>query len=140
VDELFRIETDRISLEWGTPRGRIPTLLAGPNPPPGRLTIQPLRHGLHFGANTLRRGVPEGVSHDVTQLVGPHLFEQTDYPVYLRALAGGRVHLAHRDPVLLRDIRTSANADILHGVINFGSQLGRSEFTVAVDGKPELHF
>jgi uncharacterized protein len=80
------------------------------------------------------------VSHDASQIAGPHLYEQTDYPIFLRSAVAGVVKLAHRDPVLIRDIRPSGCNDAIHGIINFGSQVGYSEFSITVDGERELDF
>src|SRR5262245_45012847 len=107
MDDLFRIETDRISLGWAEPRGRAPTVLAGAVPQPGRLVLRPKRHSLVFGPETWRAEVPTGVACEASEVVGPRLFEQTDYAIVLRGKDGASVRLHHRDPSLLRDLRSS---------------------------------
>ncbi|MBD0321052.1 MAG: DUF2357 domain-containing protein, partial [Gemmatimonadetes bacterium] len=56
----------------------------------------------------------------------PRLREQTAYPVFLRGTPP--VALEHRDPVLLRGLHTAPG--VVWGTIDFGSQAGRSTFTV----------
>jgi hypothetical protein len=133
MGDLFRIETERILLEWAEPRGKAPTVLAAPVPPSGRLVLRPKRHSLRFGTETWRSEVPPGVADNPSEVAGPRLFEQTDYALVLRGKNGAAVKLQHRDPTLLRNIRSSANGEFVHGVLNFGSQVGRSEFLI-----PEL--
>lgn len=58
----------------------------------------------------------------------PRLREQTAYPVFLRSTRGAPVALEHRDPVLLRALHTGDG--VVWGTIDFGSQAGRSTFTV----------
>lgn len=122
MGDLFRIRTDRMELAWGEPRGSAPAPLAGATPPPARLVVTPRRAG----------AVPEVTAAD------PRLFEQTDYRVVVRATDGGRVRLAHRDPVLVGEIAEEDGGRLALGYVNFGSQVGSSEFTVLVDGAPEL--
>jgi len=140
MGDLFCIKTDRISLEWSQPRGKPPVLLGRGPAPAGRLVIRPRRHGLRFGPGTWRSGVPESVANDPDQVAGPPLFEQTDYVLYARTRDGHRLRLQHRDQALLRDLRTSGSDDVAHGVLNFGSQVGRSDFSIEVDGECELDF
>ena len=138
--DLFRIETDRVSLEWGEPRGKAPSALWSVSAPPGRLSIRQRRQSLKFGEETWRSQVPTGVAHDFDQVAGPRLFEQTDYSVVLRSKTGASVELRHRDPVILRDIKSSGKGDLVHGVVNFASQVGRSEFSVLVGSDREIDF
>ncbi|OPZ75409.1 MAG: hypothetical protein BWY80_00159 [Firmicutes bacterium ADurb.Bin456] len=42
--------------------------------------------------------------------------------------------------MITRDINQEEGGRILHGYVNFGSQVGRSEFTVLLDGRPEFGF
>jgi hypothetical protein len=140
MGDLFRIETDRISLEWAEPRGKAPSVLAGAVPPSGRLILRPIRRSLEFGAETWRSEVPPGVAGDPRESAGPRLFEQTDYAIVLRGKNGALVRLQHRDPTMLRDVRSSAQGEIVHGVLNFGSQVGPSEFLISASGEKELEF
>ena len=70
---------------------------------------------------------------------GPRLFEQVDYTVFLRSKSGARAELRHRDPSLLRDVRSGPDGQGI-GIINFGSQIGRSRFWVEVGGAKEFEF
>ncbi len=108
----FRLETDRVTLSWSGEE-RLPQipLVATPR---------------------------WGVSLRVDAQTGAALSEQTDYRLYLRAT--GRVILYHRDPVICCGLIPEENGRVLHGSINFGSQIGRSRFTVIVDDQPEFDF
>jgi hypothetical protein len=64
----------------------------------------------------------------------PRLAEQTAYPVVLRSRGGGRVALEHRDPGILRGLRTTDDGTLVWGTVDFGSQVGRSAFTVRAGG------
>ncbi len=66
----------------------------------------------------------------------PPLREQTAYPLFLRSLRGAPVALQHRDPVLLGGLRAADDGRVQWGTINFGSQVGRSTFTVSAGGEP----
>jgi uncharacterized protein len=140
MDCLFRIETDRVSLEWAKPRGKVPVVLAVATAPPGRLVIRQKRRSLQFGPTTWRSEVPPSVANDPQEVAGPRLYEQTDYTIVLRSSTGHALRLENRDPLLLRDVRAFGNGEIVHGVVNFGSQVGRSEFLIFVGGEPEFEF
>lgn len=140
MGDLFRIDTDRILLEWSARRDRVPLALEGISPPPGRLILRPKRHHLRFGSETWRSDVPKDLANNHAESVGPRLFEQTDYVVVLRGKEGVNVGLEHGDPSLLRDVKSSRSGDVLHGVVNFGSQVGRSTFLIKASGEPELEF
>ncbi|MHB8899786.1 MAG: DUF2357 domain-containing protein, partial [Thermoguttaceae bacterium] len=73
--------------------------------------------------------------------IGPALFEETDYQIYLRAKrVGDTVELQHRDPLIRRRLASQEQGRVLHGVVNFRGQIGRSIFTVFVNGYPEVDF
>jgi hypothetical protein len=120
---VFRIETDRVRLVWSGKRRQV----AGP----------PVSTGLD-GPVQLLQPAPTFAHLDVTQ-AGP-LQEQTDYLLFVQTLAPATVMLHHRDPVLLRGLHGADDGRTLHGVVNFGAQVGQSRFVVAVDGKPHLAF
>lgn len=71
---------------------------------------------------------------------GPRLFEQVDYTLFVQSKSEARVDLHHRDPSLLRDVRAGPEGRTSIGIINFGSQIGRSRFWVDVAGTRELEF
>jgi hypothetical protein len=139
--DLFRIETDRVLLVWGAARDAEPPFLSPTSPPPpGRLIVRPRRAGLVFGEHTLRTDIPAEDARSAEATAGPRLFEETGYSLYVRGKGGRTVALEHRDPVILRGLRTSEGGRVVHGRVHFGGQVGRSEFTVRVDGEPELDF
>ena len=141
MDCLFRIETDRVSLAWAPPDGGLSELaLAGPLSPPGRLHISPRRTGIIFTGATWRSGVPADAASDWKQLAGPRLFEETAYSIVLTAKGSLPVALLHRDPTVTPDLHPHDDSRTLFGKINFGSQVGTSEFSVLVGGSPEFDF
>ncbi len=140
MPELFRVHTDRALLTWSEVGSSCSRAYAGPAPLPGRLWIHPQRAGLKFQDETWRAGVPPEVASDPEQSVGPHLFEETNYGVFLRSLSGEHVEIRHRDPVLVRRLQESDGGAVVHGILNFRSQVGRSQFGVIVDGVPEFDF
>ncbi|HEV2148456.1 MAG TPA: DUF2357 domain-containing protein, partial [Longimicrobiaceae bacterium] len=138
--DLFRIETDRVLLVWAAAGDAEPAFLAPSPPPPGRLVVRARRPGVVFGAQSWRAGVPEGAARSMDLEEGPRLFEETGYTLYLRGKDGRAVALEHRDPVILGGVRASEGGRVVHGRVHFGAQVGRSEFTVRVEGEPELDF
>jgi hypothetical protein len=140
MPKLFRIETDRISLTWSLSRDE-PILPAYSTltPPPGQLRIVPRRRDIVFSANNWRSGVPEGVAGDWQQIVGPRLFEEKEYLFHIHAKHGQLISFTHRDPVLIRAVQNE-DSNSVHGNINFGSQVGLTLFSIALDGIPEVDF
>src|SRR5579862_5835209 len=136
--ELFAIDSDHFLLSWSSRRDAEPSTLPGTHAPPGRLVVQsgPGRSGI----STRRTGVPEAVAADPSEIVGPRLFEQTDYAIYLQSKSTNPVTLATRDPVLLAGLSQSEKGRVVHGPINFGSQVGRTEFEVRTGGRTEAIF
>lgn len=139
MPELFTIETDRVELNWAAPTRRL-VPVGQDESNPGQLRITPRRSGLVFGAGTRRSSVPETVSTDPAEVVGPRLFEETDYTIYARSKSSSSLALEVRDPTLIAGINRADNGRVLHGIINFGSQVGLSEFTLTLDGRPEFTF
>lgn len=144
VDELFRIETNRISLAW---HGPVPRRTPTDSPsggsgeaagPMGQLRIIPRRGGLTLEPGTYRRGIPEPAARDLAQRAGPPLFEETAYSLLLSSRSGARVELRHRDPVLLQNLHSTPERNLWHGTLNFRSQVGMSRLSIFVDGQPEL--
>jgi uncharacterized protein len=135
-ERLFTLETDRVTLSLralSAPPRRASGALDG-----GLLRVEPLRPGLRFGPGTFRAGVPPEIAGDPTLLAGPLLFEQCDYKLYARATPGATARIHHDDPLFARQLTEEDHGNTVHGVINFGAQIGRSTFTVLVDGAPEL--
>ncbi len=139
MEALFTIETDHLYLSWGPERTKKPALPPGQASIPGRLVLRKLRENLRF-INIWRSTLPEAAAQDPEQTIGPLLFEQIDYKFYARSKETGRLSILHRDPLITRDINQEESGRILHGYVNFGSQVGRSEFTILLDGRPEFSF
>jgi uncharacterized protein len=138
--DLFRIETDRLSVTWSSGRDeKIIPAYSTTSAPPGYLRISPRRADLTFSENNWRAGVPDGAARDWQQIIGPRLFEERDYLFHLHSKKGQTITFVNRDPALIRAIDHKESRSI-HGTINFGSQAGMSSFSVALDGMPELDF
>ena len=79
---------------------------------------------------------PAEVSTSLETELGPALFERTDYQIYLKGKSGCKVDLVHRDPLFRKALSHQENKSVLHGVVNFRGQVGRSQFTILVDNSP----
>lgn len=104
----------------------------------GTLRIEPRRPGLSLEKGSQRVGVPPELGARLDTVVGPALLEQRSYDVLIRGRDGSRVELRHRDPALASALASPRDPSILHGTINFQSQVGLSRFGILVDGRPEL--
>jgi predicted component of viral defense system (DUF524 family) len=138
--DLFKVQTDRISLTWSLRRDD-PVFPAYSSlaPPPGQLRVSPRRNGIVFLADNWRVGVPDEVTGDWQQCVGPRLYEEKDYVFHLHAKTGQTISFTNRDPALIR-ANEHKESNSIHGIINFGSQVGLTLFSVALDGMPEFDF
>jgi hypothetical protein len=134
MKELLRLETDRVLVIWRDVVERPPSAVPGSHAP-GRVVITPRRPGLESV-----RTVVEGVV--ATPPAGSlRLFEQRDYAVYACVAGGARtVRIAHRDPGVELGLGSEDGWRSTFGRVNFGSQIGRTAFTVLVDDRPELDF
>lgn len=124
---LFSILTEHVRLTWSGPP-------APPDPtaPEGILRVEALRPDARVHAEMQGRPVP---------LVTPlHLAEQTPYRIAVESRSGAPVELRHRDPLALAGLAAGADGRVLLGTIDFGGQIGRSRFEVAVGGEAELAF
>jgi hypothetical protein len=136
VADLFKIESEQTQLSWSLPSSESTDI---PEPPEGRLKIIRTNRSL-LNIQIRREGVPDEVSSNLKVEVGQRLYEETSYNLLLLGKANQRVALQHRDPVILQGLHPVNDGNILHGSINFKSQIGRSRFSVYVDGKPEYAF
>ena len=134
--DLFKIETEQTQLSWSRPSSEATEI---PGLPEGRLRVIRVDRSL-LNIEIRREGVPDNVSSNLKVEVGPRLYEETSYNLLLRGKANQRVELQHRDPVILKALHYVDDGNIIHGSINFRSQIGRSRFSVYVDGKPEYDF
>ena len=137
---LFRIETDRVSLSWSKLNDKqspTPKFISNVS---GLLKIIPKRRDIVF-SRIERSGIPVALAADLHRFEGPHLFEQCNYDVYAStAKPGDKVGIIHHDPLITQNLHKRENSRIHQGIINFGSQIGSSEFSVFVNGKPEFDF
>lgn len=124
---LFTLETEHLALVWSRRHEKTPP-------------VEPEAADVPFGldARCRRRG-----SRPVVRVLAGdirYLFEQTDYTLFAQSKTGATVEIRHRDPVLLRGLHRSEDGRVVHGTVNFGSQIGRSRFVVALGGVPQFEF
>ena len=127
MPELFTIETEQVVLVWSQRRAKQPPVAPGEAEAPFGLVVQALRCG------------NEPVVR-IQQSSETHLFEQTDYTLFVQSKTGAPVRLRHRDPVLVQGLQHSDDGRVVHGVINFGSQVGQSRFVVEAGGVARFAF
>ena len=141
MKHLFRIATNRFSLDWHRVRETEHAVLAQSMPVMGRLRMTPHDSGLQWRDLMMRSGVPDSLAADVKDPSGPPLYEQTEYQIYLRgANEGDTVEIRHRDPVITRSLNSQENGRVVHGSVNFRGQIGRSVFSIYVNGNRTLDF
>lgn len=126
MPELFSIETNAVRLTWAQRRQKPPAVM-----PPGEPAVP---FGLEIRAPRAQPTV------QTTPNAPPYLFEQTDYTLFVQHRAGGNVAVRHADPVLLRGLQQADDGRVVHGVVNFGTQVGFSRFVVLADGQPHVTF
>jgi predicted component of viral defense system (DUF524 family) len=130
--ELLRLETDRVLMIWRDAGSKPPSSVPGTHTP-GRVAITPRRPGL-----TSIGTVVEGIAMTLP-VVPLRIFEQRDYAIYARVGGDARtVQITHRDPNIQLAIGSEDDGRNAFGRVNFGSQIGRTVFTVLVDARPEL--
>ena len=132
MTDIFRIETERTNLSWSE---NSETEHAAE----GRLAISPSSR-TRKQIKIWRGSLPDSVAHNLELEVGPRLYEETPYSLLLSSGDKRRVQLRHRDPEILRTLHSSADGRIVHGTIDFKDQIGRSRFSVCVDGEIEYDF
>lgn len=137
MDTLFKIETEKVILSWSAVRKREFVPLSNPIPIPGKLLITGRRSNIVF--EKIWRSGPSGTTTTGVEVkVGPHLFEQTDYKIYARVKEGRKLDIYHRDPLISRCFSSEDGGKTIYGIVNFGSQIGLSDFAVLLDGQPEF--
>ncbi len=120
---LFSITTDRVRIAWSGPPAP-PDATA----PPGYLTVEALRDE----AEVQVEGTGDG-----RRL---RLAEQTPYRLFVTSRTGGPVAIRHRDPVVIDQLASDEAEQVVSGIVDFGGQVGRSRFVVAVGDTPEVAF
>ncbi|HKV36095.1 MAG TPA: DUF2357 domain-containing protein [Pyrinomonadaceae bacterium] len=131
--DIFRIETGQTNLSWSDSQAENANRIG----PAGRLAILPSNKEKKI--KIWRSGLPGNAADNLALEAGPPLYDETTYTLLLSS-DKRRVELRHRDPAVLRAFGTSTDGTIVHGTINFNSQVGRSRFSVYVDGKTEYDF
>ncbi len=141
MKHLFRISTNRFTLDWHRVRESDHAVLATSIPVMGRLRMVPHDSGLQWRDLMMRNGVPDLLAADASDPIGPPIYEQTEYQLYLRgANEGDVVEIRHRDPVITRSLISQENGRVVHGSVNFRGQIGRSQFSIYVNGNRTLDF
>lgn len=136
MTDIFRIETDRTNLSWSESSqsensDAIQTA--------GRLAVSPSsRTGKKI--KIWRSGLPANSENNLDVEFGPRLFEETPYSLLLASGNKRPVELKHRDPAILQSLHATTDGSIVHGTIDFKDQIGRSRFSVCVDGEIEYDF
>lgn len=126
---LFEIQTDRVQLTWGQSKATVP-----------HAKLPDVAH-TPYGLDILSATPPHRLTFARDTSSAPdRLFEQTDYTVLLKSIDGDRVQLRHMDPSLSEALHYDTSHTIGHGVLNFGSQIGRSRFVIEIAGQPHLTF
>lgn len=125
---LFVIDTPRVHLTWSRRADQpVPVPPGAAADPAFGLRVEPLDEGAEPTIQT-------------NAAAGTHLFEETDYVLFVQSRSEEPVQVRHRDPVLLSGLHASHDGRVQHGTVNVGSQVGRSRFVVEVGGRPHLAF
>ncbi len=124
---LFSITTDRMRLTWSGPAASLDATA-----PPGRLAVQALRAGAV--QEVALEGEPVGTEAVL------RLAEQTPYRLFVTSRSGEPVEVRHRDPVVTGGLEQGDEGRVVAGTVDFGGQVGRSRFVVAVGGTEEVAF
>lgn len=140
MKELFRINTNLFSLVWERTSQQDPPILSQRTLVDGILKLSPRCDSLRFEGDNWR-DLPTKLNDDPAIEIGPPLYEQLDYQIYLKAHnPNDQVSIQHRDPLIAQRLSFQENNRVTYGVINFQGQIGRSLFTIAINGKPQLDF
>ncbi len=124
---FFTIETEQLTLVWSQRREK-----------PVPVTPEEVEQPFGLAVEGLRRGVTPAVR--IEEGSAAHLFEETDYTLFAQSKTGAPLRVRHRDPVLVQGLQRSDGERVVHGVINFGAQVGQSRFVVEAGGMPEFAF
>ena len=85
----------------------------------------------------------ESSSQSCVQLaVAPLFFEQTDYEIVIQSKDGKAVTFWHENPRIREkiDLVTDENLGLISGIVNFGNNVGYSDFEIMHDGHKHLIF
>lgn len=135
MPDLFQLETDRCQLTWGRRKTSAPPAAESGPGVAARVSVHSARGAIRAVWWPSESSAPIPLDG-----IGPRLFEQIDYTLFIQSKSDVRVGVHHRDPSLLRDVRAGPEGRTSIGIINFGSQIGRSRFWVDVAGTREFEF
>ena len=138
---LFCIATNKFTLYWDRVRDRDHAILTRSLPVLGRLRILNVASTVHLLESSTRSDVPNRLASDLDFTGGPPLYEQTDYQFFARSVnTQDKMQIRHRDPMIEQSLSVQDNGQVVHGVINFRNQIGRSLFSVYANGLRQLDF
>ena len=138
---LFRLATNYFTLDWHRVGNADRPTLPRTSTAIGRLRLVSRSNNLEWLDATYIDGVASVTTSDLADESGPALFEQTEYQLYLRTTnANDQVEIRHRDPMITRKLNAQEGGRVLHGSVNFRGQIGRSLFSVYVNGRRILDF
>lgn len=141
MKQLFCIATNLFTLDWHRVSDHDHAVLARSLPVTGRLRLVQHDKSLQWLDQTTRNGLPDSIAADPSDTAGPPLYEHTEYQLYLRsANDGDRVEIRHRDPDSTRALNSQEKGRVVHGSVNFRGQIGRSVFSIYLNGKQTLDF
>ncbi len=141
MKRLFRLATNRFTLECGRVQAQDPPVLPTASPTRGRLKLTVRNHALTRAEPIFRDGTPDSIASDYAVDDGPPLFGESRYQLYAKAsCVGDRIEVRNRDPSLVDALGHQEHGQVHHGTINFRGHVGRSLFTVFVNDVPEIDF
>jgi len=137
---LFQIETEYVNLSWSNIQKNDSERFFAAQPQKGYLHLRKQRNNIVFGPASFRKDVLKELESDTELTVGPLLFEQTNYKLFVKSKNNHKIIVKHNDPLIQSMIAYENDNEIALGFINFGSQIGRTEFLLFVDNMPEFAF
>ncbi len=117
---LFSIETPEVRLIWSLAGKPAKPLFPATAAQPFGLSVRALRSG----------EAPRVCLHTAQET---HLYEQTAYMLFVRSKTGKAVRVLHRDPTAAAHLHIAEGGSVVHGMVNFGTQVGGSQFSIALE-------
>ena len=141
MKSLFRISTNKFTFDFDRVSDKDPVSLLGVQPTEGRLNVTPICSSLEILSVSIKDEIQQIVVSRPQASFGPRLFEQTSYSIYLEAKDGfENLEIRHHYPTILKGVSKRQGGKIVHGNINFRGQIGRSTFSIYLDGIHQLDF
>jgi uncharacterized protein len=125
---LFEIETSDVRFVWHAPVRPERKTLPNIGEVIGYLDVEISKPGLSFALKPEPPNPP------------PRMFEETEYRLFAKAKNGKTISVRHEDPVVCAALVIEDGGSVCTGNVNFRSNVGRSRFSILVDGKPEFSF